>query len=77
MVVSCIFECGRRYYRACCLYAFTPCCLERVAMLLVIMMRGDEEPRYALAVFDVDAWVSARLSSLHMSKFRRRGERLV
>jgi hypothetical protein len=46
-------------------------------MLLVIMMRGDEEPRYALVVFDVDAWVPARLSSLHMSKFRRRGERLV
>jgi hypothetical protein len=45
--------------------------------VVMVMMRGDEEPRYALAVFDVDAWVPAQLSSLQMLKFSRRGERLL
>jgi len=32
-----------------------------VDVLVALMMRGDAEPRYALAVFDVEAWV--RVSS--------------
>lgn len=42
-------------------YTPTPCCLGK-DVLIALMMRGDEEPRYALAVFDVEAWVRVSLS---------------